>query len=183
MADPNSNPPPGPGDDDLTIDLTTTDAPEASQEPPVAEAPINGAPAAGAPVAGTPAVGAPVAGAPVPSTPVTGVAPGAATGSGGTVLTVSNVEPRLILKPYLADKQRDYVRLIVTVGLLLMLGWVIVWSCIESASWSNHWAQTKEMLQTILPALTGLIGSVIGFYFGSGVNSTSSSNVGGTTPK
>jgi hypothetical protein len=61
-----------------------------------------------------------------------------------------------------------------------MLGWVIVWSCIEAASWPDHWAQTKEMLQAILPALTGLIGSVIGFYFGSGVNAKST-NSGSTS--
>jgi hypothetical protein len=84
--------------------------------------------------------------------------------------------PGYELKPYLPDKQRDYVRLIVTVGLLLMLGWIIVWASIESASWPNHWQQTKEMLQIILPALTGLIGSVIGFYFGSGVNSSNLQN-------
>jgi hypothetical protein len=153
MEDPNSNTPATTGDADLTIDLTTTDGEEASQEPPVA-----GAPAAG----GT---------------------PGGVTGAGGNVLTASNVEPRLILKPYLPDKQRDYVRLVVTAGLLLMLGFVVVWSCIETASSSDHWAQTKEMLQTILPALTGLIGSVIGFYFGSGVNSTNSSNISGSTNK
>ncbi len=86
------------------------------------------------------------------------------------------------LTPYQQEKQRDYVRLIVTVGLLLMLAWIIVWASIESASWRDHWEQTKEMLQMILPAVTGLIGSVIGFYFGSGVNSTSSSsdNLGGS---
>jgi hypothetical protein len=55
-----------------------------------------------------------------------------------------------------------------TVGLLLMFGWVIVWASTESASWPAHWEQTKDMLQIILPALTGLIGSVSGFYFGSG---------------
>ena len=84
------------------------------------------------------------------------------------------------LTPYQPEKQRDYVRLIVTVGLLLMLAWVIVWASIESASWRDHWEQTKEMLQMILPAVTGLIGSVIGFYFGSGVNSTNpgSGNLG-----
>jgi hypothetical protein len=152
MDDLKSNTSTAPSDGDLTIDLTTTDEGRASQEPTV-----TGAPAAGALVdGGTPR-------------------------SDGNVLTVSNVEPRLVLKPYLPDQQRDYVRLIVTVGLLLMLAGVVVWSCIETASWSNHWAQTKEMLQTILPALTGLIGSVIGFYFGSGVNSTNSSSVKGNT--
>jgi hypothetical protein len=78
------------------------------------------------------------------------------------------------------EKQRDYVRMVVTVGLLLMLGWVIVWASIESASWPDHWSQTKEMLQTILPAVTGLIGSVIGFYFGSSLsnNTTNTGTIG-----
>lgn len=119
-----------------------------------------------------------------PAAPASAATGSAAAGSGNgnpPDLTVTSIEPRLLLKPYIPDKQRDYVRLIVTVGLLLMLGWVIVWSCIEAASWSDHWAQTKEMLQTILPALTGLIGSVIGFYFGSGVNSTSTSSSSGTS--
>jgi hypothetical protein len=76
-------------------------------------------------------------------------------------------EGQLETTPYLAARQRDYVRLIVTVGLLSMFAWVIVWASIESASWKEHWDQTKDMLQIILPALTGLIGSVLGFYFGS----------------
>jgi hypothetical protein len=76
-------------------------------------------------------------------------------------------EGQLETTPYLAERQRDYVRLIVTVGLLSMFAWVIVWASIESASWKEHWDQTKDMLQIILPALTGLIGSVLGFYFGS----------------
>lgn len=90
--------------------------------------------------------------------------------------------PRPLLEPYIPDKQRDYVRLIVTVGLLLIFGFVVVWSCIEAASWPEHWAQTKEMLPYILPALTGLIGSVVGFYFGSGVNSTSTNGAGSNSP-
>jgi len=76
--------------------------------------------------------------------------------------------PRLELSNYIPEKKRDDVRLIVTVGLLLMFAWVIVWASIESASSKDHWDQTKDMLQIILPALTGLIGSVLGFYFGSG---------------
>jgi hypothetical protein len=71
------------------------------------------------------------------------------------------------LETYNPEKRRDYVRLVVTVGLLAILGFVVVWSCVESASWKDHWDQTKEMLQIILPALLGLIGSALGFYFGS----------------
>lgn len=70
-------------------------------------------------------------------------------------------------KPYSGEKQRDYVRLTVTAGLLAIFGYLVVFASIESASWPQHWQQTKEMLQIILPAITGIIGTVIGFYFGS----------------
>jgi len=86
--------------------------------------------------------------------------------------------PGLLPSPYNQLRQWDWVRMIVTLGLLAMLGWVIVWASIESASWPNHWAQTKEMLQTILPAITGLLGSVIGFYFGSNTNSSGAGKSG-----
>jgi hypothetical protein len=71
------------------------------------------------------------------------------------------------LENYNPEKRRDYVRLVITVGLLGILAFVVVWACVESASWKDHWEQTKEMLQIILPALLGLIGSALGFYFGS----------------
>jgi hypothetical protein len=105
-------------------------------------------------------------------------APGASAGD-GVGSGNGDTPPRLVLKTYDPDQQRDYVRLVVTVGLLLMLGGVITWACIESASWKDHWDQTKEMLQIILPALTGLIGSVIGFYFGSGVKNTNVNKLDG----
>ena len=70
-------------------------------------------------------------------------------------------------QPYSGEKQRDYVRLTVTVGLLAIFGYLVVFASIESTSWPAHWQQTKEMLQIILPAITGIIGTVIGFYFGS----------------
>ena len=77
-----------------------------------------------------------------------------------------------------SEKRKDYVRLIVTVGLLFILLLVIVWACVETASWPAHWNQTKEMLQIIFLALTGLIGSVLGFYFGSSRNTTDSNKSG-----
>lgn len=73
-----------------------------------------------------------------------------------------NPQPRA----YSPERQRDWVRLIVACGLLLILGYLVVFSTVEATSWPAHWTQTKEMLQIILPALTGVIGTVIGFYFG-----------------
>lgn len=69
-------------------------------------------------------------------------------------------------KVYSPERQRDNVRLVVTCGLLGILGYLVVFATIESASYPAHWSQAKEMLQIILPALTGIIGTVIGFYFG-----------------
>ena len=76
-------------------------------------------------------------------------------------------EARASERPYSPERQHDYVRLTVTVGLLVIFGYLVVFASIESASWPAHWQQTKEMLQIILPAITGIIGTVIGFYFGS----------------
>lgn len=71
-------------------------------------------------------------------------------------------------EPYRPERQRDWVRTILTVGLLAALCGVIFWACRQSVSSVSQWGQTKEMLQIILPAVTGLLGSVIGFYFGTG---------------
>ena len=77
-----------------------------------------------------------------------------------------SIKPENDLKPYSPERQRDYVRLVVACGLLLILGYVVIFATVEASSYPQHWTQTKEMLQIILPALTGVIGTVIGFYFG-----------------
>ncbi len=76
--------------------------------------------------------------------------------------------------PYSPERQRDWVRLIVTCGLLVILGYVVIFATVESASYPAHWAQAKEMLQIVLPALIGIIGTVIGFYFGTAASSNRS---------
>lgn len=70
------------------------------------------------------------------------------------------------LVPYNPERQHDHVRMAVTVGLLALFAFVIVWVALKSSAPKDVWMQTKEMLQIILPALTALIGSVLGFYFG-----------------
>ena len=77
------------------------------------------------------------------------------------------------LGPYNPQRQYDYVRLIVTVGLLALFGFVIVWVALRSSGPDEVWRRTKDMLQIVLPALTALIGSVLGFYFGSQKNNSS----------
>jgi TRAP-type C4-dicarboxylate transport system permease small subunit len=72
------------------------------------------------------------------------------------------------LKPYVPERQHDWVRLVVTLGLLATFIAVIALACWACVRPTAQWTQTKEMLQILLPAITGLLGSVIGFYFGSG---------------
>lgn len=74
--------------------------------------------------------------------------------------------PDYAIQPYNPQRQYDYVRTVVTVGLLALLAFVIVWVAIESSASDDVWKRTKEMLQIVLPALTALIGSALGFYFG-----------------
>lgn len=77
---------------------------------------------------------------------------------------------------YSPEKQRDLVRLIVASGLLLILGYLIVFATVEASSYPAHWTQTKELLQIILPAVTGILGTVIGFYFGTTALSQAKAN-------
>lgn len=74
------------------------------------------------------------------------------------------------LEPYNPEEQRDYVRMFVTVGLLALFAFIIVWVAVKSSGPHDTWKQTEDMLTIVLPALTGLIGSVLGFYFGSQKN-------------
>jgi hypothetical protein len=72
--------------------------------------------------------------------------------------------------PYDPRRQYDYVRLIVTVGLLALFAFVVVWVALKSSGSEDVWKRTKDMLQIVLPALTALMGSVLGFYFGTQKN-------------
>jgi len=43
---------------------------------------------------------------------------------------------------------------------------VIVWGFINAGAGSAVWTPTKELLQLLLPAVTALLGSAVGFYYG-----------------
>lgn len=48
-----------------------------------------------------------------------------------------------------------------------LLGLTIVWAFLETGKSDLRWSHTKELLEVILPAETALLGSAVGFYFGS----------------
>ena len=64
---------------------------------------------------------------------------------------------------YDPEPRRDTVRAIITISLIAALFGVVGY-----AFYSTHGdhEKTKDLLDKLLPALTGLIGSALGFYFG-----------------
>jgi glucose uptake protein GlcU len=71
---------------------------------------------------------------------------------------------RSVTVKYDPEPRRDWVRAAITLGLIA--AFLVI---IGFALYSTHgdYEKTKEMLDKLLPALTGLIGSALGFYFGS----------------
>jgi hypothetical protein len=96
--------------------------------------------------------------------------------------TVITGEERRALEEDKRARWQEWVRAATTGCFLFLLLILIVFSCYEAQSWKEHWAQTKEMLQIILPALTGLLGSSLGFYFGSRDRSSANSTRNASTP-
>lgn len=82
-------------------------------------------------------------------------------------VSIKKTGDRVLTEDELQSRRRDWVRAAITGCFLLMLLYVIVFACWEAQSWNNHWEQTKELLQILLSPLTGLLGSSVGFYFGS----------------
>lgn len=65
------------------------------------------------------------------------------------------------------ELRREFTRGTLTIGLFFVFGLTVV-VCLLAAIWAgaNQWAAVKDLLQILLPAETGLLGSAAGFYFG-----------------
>lgn len=59
------------------------------------------------------------------------------------------------------ERRQEWTRSILAILFVLLLGLIVVWSFSRTSSW----AETKELLDVLLPAVTGLLGSAVGFYF------------------
>jgi hypothetical protein len=65
---------------------------------------------------------------------------------------------------YNPESRRDWVHAAITLSLIFAL---LIISGVALYSAHGDFDKTKELLDKLLPALTGLIGSALGFYFGS----------------
>ncbi len=69
-----------------------------------------------------------------------------------------------VIVQYDPEPRRDSVRAAIALGLI---GALLVIICFALYSTHGDYEKTKDLLDKLLPALTGLIGSALGFYFGS----------------
>ena len=68
---------------------------------------------------------------------------------------------------YNPEQQHDIVRTIVTCSFILIFFLTVIASFVIIMWFSSNWVSAKELIQLLLPAETALMGSAIGFYFGS----------------
>ncbi len=71
-----------------------------------------------------------------------------------------------IAERYDPEPRRDWVRAGITVLLILTFIGIIAFALYSTRGNKDTFDRTKEMIDKLLPALTGLIGTALGFYFG-----------------
>ena len=77
--------------------------------------------------------------------------------------------PPLVQTPYDPEKGREWIRGAVTVVAMLIFAGVVggyLYGALTISD-SAHWDRFKEASAVVLPAVTSVLGSALGFYFGS----------------
>jgi hypothetical protein len=68
---------------------------------------------------------------------------------------------------YDPEPRLDWVRAAIAAALLSAFLAIIAFALYSTRASAEVYTRTKDLLDKLLPALTGLIGSALGFYFGS----------------
>lgn len=73
-----------------------------------------------------------------------------------------------VLVPYNPDPLREIIRGLVTLATASAF-LIVVWFYLHQASVGSpeSWTRMKEAMQSVLPAVTSVLGTALGFYFGS----------------
>lgn len=61
---------------------------------------------------------------------------------------------------------QELVRSSLALALTALLAVTVVWAFVNASDGDASWRHTKDLLQLLLPAETALLGSAVGFYFG-----------------
>jgi hypothetical protein len=71
-------------------------------------------------------------------------------------------------EPYDPEKDREKVRGRITFATTIVFGVVLV-IYLGAAFWATgeRWTNKKDAMSSVLPAVTSVLGTVVGFYFGS----------------
>jgi hypothetical protein len=64
-------------------------------------------------------------------------------------------------------KAREYVRIGLAVALVALLGAVVLMPVIAVTMWHQTWDDLEGLVSTSYPAVLGIAGTALGFYFGS----------------
>jgi hypothetical protein len=70
--------------------------------------------------------------------------------------------------PYDPEPGREKIRGYVTLAATIVFGLLVMCFLAAAFTASNDaWLRVKEAMQSVLPAVTSVLGTVLGFYFGS----------------
>lgn len=70
------------------------------------------------------------------------------------------------LRPYDKERTRETTRVVLAVVLVVLWAVVVVLPLWQVAVRHTAWSDLEPMVAVLLPAVTGIVGSAVGFYFG-----------------
>jgi len=80
----------------------------------------------------------------------------------------AGVGPPLKGEPYDPEKDREKIRGRVTLATTLVFGIVmVIYLSAAFRGTDAEWVRVKESMQSVFPAVSSVLGTVVGFYFGS----------------
>jgi heme/copper-type cytochrome/quinol oxidase subunit 3 len=70
-------------------------------------------------------------------------------------------------KEYNPEQDREKIRGQVALAAAITFFAVVFFYLFQATRATDQWPQVKEAMQSVLPAVTSVLGTVVGFYFGS----------------
>ena len=81
--------------------------------------------------------------------------------------TIENLPSFTLVGPSKRVIQINTIRAILALGFVVVFIGVLTGAFLSLFTYGSDWEDAKELIQIILPTVSALLGSVVGFYFGS----------------